>query len=467
MGTKIKFSNKGMSAKPASVSSVVFEVPVYLQSWASQATWYIDPSAGDDNNNGATSTTALKTFSEVARRLPILTQPVTINYVGTTNPASTDVISWQPVFAWSRALGATVPNVTINGIETAGILPAGATGVVNAASNPVGNTPPRLSDTGGAGVVWPVGTCIRVTSGASAGAWTCVVKDEGGGVARVAPWTGANLASIAAPLNGSTYQVVTYTQIPDLAVYGNGPIAFRFNFCQFLAFTPGAGTSNIGNVVFVNCVFASGANCSAVTALSRLQFLASYLKFGQSFASNNGAYINMQGCGIDRTGATSAIRCQYAGVLTISNCIIQGQVTGKGIACSQQGSDFTGGGYVRITDLGIYDTGSGPAVWVTRGGSIEIASSTNNFGLYGSNNATGTQVIEGGRVFVQTGLTPTLAATGTELQIDALANAIPALTGGAGVPAASALATWVNWNAAPFSRNVVNYTNGSSIIAFT
>jgi hypothetical protein len=33
------------------------------------------------------------------------------------------------------------------------------------------------------------------------------------------------------------------------------------------------------------------------------------------------------------------------------------------------------------------------------------------------------------------------------------------------LPAASALATWANWTAAPFSRNVMSYKTGARIIS--
>lgn len=50
--------------------------PTYL----ARADWYVDPVAGNDDNSGATSTTAIKTFSELARRWgpgrPLLNPPV-------------------------------------------------------------------------------------------------------------------------------------------------------------------------------------------------------------------------------------------------------------------------------------------------------------------------------------------------------------------------------------------------------
>lgn len=51
-------------------------------SWSGQATWYVDPASGSDDNSGLTSGTALATFAELQRRWgerPVFTQLVTIN----------------------------------------------------------------------------------------------------------------------------------------------------------------------------------------------------------------------------------------------------------------------------------------------------------------------------------------------------------------------------------------------------
>lgn len=77
----------------------------------------------------------------------------------------------------------------------------------------------------------------------------------------------------------------------------------------------------------------------------------------------------------------------------------------------------------------------------------------------------GTRALSGGRISVKTGIIPTLASVGQELELEnaATANAAPPLATGV-IPVAAALINWAQWNAAPFTRNVLSYMTGAAIL---
>jgi hypothetical protein len=448
MGTKIKFSNKGMSAKPASVSSVVFEVPVYLQNWSAQTTWYIDPSAGDDNNNGAASTTALKTFVELARRLPTLTQSITINYVGTS---ASDILAWQPVVQ-----SITPVIVSINGVETTAALPSGATGIINTATNgtPGTNTPPRTTDTGGAGIAWVAGTMLRVTSGTSIGAFCVVLINEGAGSALTSQWVNASGASVSPPNNGDTYKAITLTTIPDIAIYTQAKIAIKScSFTRWLNVEGGDAANSATYYQFTNCEFPATVTFFApITGMSVTMLACKY--FGGPTFTSTGVIFSMVGCGVSLPAGQQLRSTSRGARLSLNNCTFYG----SGAAATPTG-DNNIGGTIYLINCSFWATGT-DAVIAQRGGEIFIRTA-----LWGTTTNKGTVVKQGGRIWVKTAIVPTLTSSlVAELEFEGAATAIPALAAGVAVPAASSLTTWAAWAAGPFTRNVLSYTTGAAIL---
>jgi len=113
---------------------------------------------------------------------------------------------------------------------------------------------------------------------------------------------------------------------------------------------------------------------------------------------------------------------------------------------------------------GCFDAPAGfSAVQIRRGNTLMLDGPLFGSGAVGGS-LFGVTVDEGAQFFITTAVTPTLTNTAGELQMDGSATAIPPLVAGAAVPAASALATWADWAAAPFSRNVVSYKSGAKII---
>ena len=73
---------------------------------------FVDASAaGNDENDGLTAGTALKTTDEVARRVPTLIQPITINVVGST--ALSTPLSWSPNIQWDKSISASLLSICL------------------------------------------------------------------------------------------------------------------------------------------------------------------------------------------------------------------------------------------------------------------------------------------------------------------------------------------------------------------
>lgn len=431
---------------------------VELPRWAQQAVWTVNPTTGNDENDGSVGN-PVQTTDEIARRVPKLVIPITINVVGAA--ALTTPFTYNPAVQWNKALSASFPTVTLNGVETAAALPAGANGVVNVATQNAGNVPGTLSDTGGAGVVWPVGTIIRVTSGASNGAFTTVVKDQGGGVARVSPWMDANGNPVAAPANLVTYSVVTWTTVPDISVSNVG---FNITKCSFTAMSTINAGNGIVKILFINCVKPSVNFIPSIP--SSYTFLNCWMNGSANFLISNGCIVSVIGCGWTRQGATIAPRVTSGGRIIFANTLIQGDATSSSglVVDGTFATDGIPGGVATVTNLGIMDTNGGAslgAVEVRKGGLLNVTGA-----LWGAGNALkGTVVKENGHVYVQAAVTPTLAAVGQELELEGAATAFPDFRASAGavLPALAALINWNQWAGLPFSRNVVGSQSGSTI----
>ena len=146
------------------------------RSWAYQAAWFIDGTAGNDENVGSTSLTALKTAAELERRIDnqtlqqrtVVTQLTDLNEWVKLTLKFVDSAADTQEFQW---LGGTLTS-----------LHTGQISAVTALA-PNTNVPEKVAD---GALVWTpfIGQRIRLTDGANAGATAWIVKDEGAGVAR-------------------------------------------------------------------------------------------------------------------------------------------------------------------------------------------------------------------------------------------------------------------------------------------
>lgn len=424
--------------------------------WSQQAAWYVDSVAGDDQNDGNTNGTALATWAEFARRMPVVIRSLTITIL--SNLGANDPITWTPAIRWDKAINAAIPTVTINGTATNAAPAGGANGVINAATQTVGNVPPTYTDTAGAGVTFAVDTVVRITA---TGAYAVVAKDEGGGTARVSPWRTIANALAAAPVNGQAYTLESWTTAPDIALSGE----VFFNVTKMRV--TGAWEGNSGNPSraqsgsFTNCKFDVFAPSNS-PGCGRWTWNGCAIISSSTVAVSTGSRFTFIGSLI-RMPLANDWRSQHGGHLVLLDVLLQGNAgagnTSGGLSAGSPNENSAGGLIVITGNVGIMDTGNDNALTSKRAGIIEI------FGtLWGAGNLLkGTVVRDCGRVFVKTNIAPTLTSTGQELELEGAATAIPPLTAGLVVPLASALTTWAQQQAVPFSGNVLDYASGSTI----
>jgi len=190
------------------------EISTTAPDWLSQATWYIDPSTGNDENIGS-ATAPLATFAELNRRLSVggLKQDITVYVVAES------VISYAML------------EIDTNGylFTIAGVPTTVRTGIVNTYTERSHITPEvsMLTDSGVADWIANVWQRIRITSGASAQsvAWVAATSPGGVGVNVAAvnrfggvPAAPVYLPTIVSPAGTSTYVVESLPIIQNLSI---------------------------------------------------------------------------------------------------------------------------------------------------------------------------------------------------------------------------------------------------------
>lgn len=180
--------------------------------WMTQATWFIDPVAGNDENLGATAGAgnALKTDAERQRRWgtrTTLAQAATVAYA--SNLPSSDVVNYDVILA---------PGGTLAIHGTVGTSKTGTLNVVTSMNRGT-QTPWSMTSTPAFDGT-EVGSLIEITSvGARQGHNFWAVKNNGGGSIRMSqPGLGdvssfAPSFNVSTPVNGDAYAVRTLTSI--------------------------------------------------------------------------------------------------------------------------------------------------------------------------------------------------------------------------------------------------------------
>jgi hypothetical protein len=181
----------------------------------SQASWFIDPVAGNDSNDGTSSTSALKTD---ARRQQLwgvktrLSQATTVTYLSslpTTDPVNIDVV---------LVAGGSLSLTGVPVVSRSGTLSA-VTALNRGSQQPLTVTDGVIS--------WAadVGKQFFISAGARANSCAWVAKDLGGGQSRlsnlVVPpsvpglWFNFGIPTVQTPQAGDAYQIRT---IPNLTL---------------------------------------------------------------------------------------------------------------------------------------------------------------------------------------------------------------------------------------------------------
>lgn len=424
--------------------------------WSRQLTWEID-SAADPENTGSTGSPI--PLGEWCRRVRMSTGGTyTLNVIGSI--ATTDIFA--PSISVVPATAAT-SSTRINVVGTRTVL---ASGTFSATTSTVTatNTQGTVTDVS---ITWStyLGRHIRVTSGPVSGTVAVILKDLGGGTAMVSEWgTEAGLGTItAAPGAGVTFEIVAEPTWP-IPIAPLNPLA--------AGALPSISTGivvELQNFEITTAVGLPGTQfnfrgCRHLTAVpaigdfSNINFISSAWFFSSLTSALS---IQQSSAAIVLGGAVNArFRVFLNGLLRISNFVMTGSSIQSG-----SGAFFPGRGVVNMptgTKFGVFDGPAGePSLDIRRQMMFMVGGT-----LYGSGNTVATSVKDDGEVCVNSTLTPTLTGT-TELSLEGVGTALPGLEASAGavLPAAAALTTWAQWAAAPFTRNVINYTKGSKIIS--
>ena len=190
----------------------------YAANWA-VTNWYIDGTVGDDTNNGTTAATPLKTGAELQKRLgpwAIWGQSVTV-HVGINGMVDPLALHGERLHAADKIDVIGTPTQVATFVLT----------TYTAMNHNVGGVPNGPQITAATVAAWTVGTRLRQTTGANAGAIAFVLADLGGGIALTSIWsrlgTTGQFVDSMLPTVGQTFVIETLPGLPALDVDLAGP----------------------------------------------------------------------------------------------------------------------------------------------------------------------------------------------------------------------------------------------------
>ena len=230
--------------------------------WILQTTWYIDPTNGNDENNGLTNTTAIKTHKEYERR----TGAESPSPVADTNIYILNPFPYDPLIHFQRRVptGLTVTRIMYHGSQT-----VSHTGTFSSVTARSASTNVQCTVKDGTFNWTPyVGKMIRV---AARSAYAFIIKDLGGGSARLSTWATGDvfsMAEVTTVTTGDTYEIVElqsfggiFIASPDINTSSLSFYDFQFDDFQIGMFC---------EMVFVRCNFADAVNQTYFTDACRI-----------------------------------------------------------------------------------------------------------------------------------------------------------------------------------------------------
>lgn len=274
-------------------------------SWAFQATWYIDPVAGNDENTGVDSSHAIKTGGEIARRLnnQTLQQSTTVHQLG----------DLTETIRFSIALGdnhlAQANQFLWLGDPSAWTVLRSGTLTAATPLNALTNTPNDITDssignwtTAGPGGTSLVTHRIRLTSGPNAGAVAFILKSLSPTKVRTTSWKITDPVTIVSafsalinPAGNETYVVERLPGVGALDVTarrasmqadGLGWMAFKFDSLEI-----GKGYASDDSL------------CAVACTSSLIQSLVNRSRINCSISGgSNGILLNIVSCLVVYTG---------------------------------------------------------------------------------------------------------------------------------------------------------------------
>lgn len=404
-------------------------------SWQRQAVWYIDPTGGDDEGAG-TAIGPLQTFAEFARRLQNVSLYTTVNVVDDTTESFQGLFIRRAVVAELHV--AAVPRVLASGSTTTYVNISEATnlrGTVTCAEI-VDLTP-------------YIGKMLRSTALGKVTPLLAVV----GGVGQVGEWSNLTATSYSpsVPANGTTLQVLDNLDAgaPNLVTFcGLHVVLYHFRYSD-------SPTVEARNTVFPTYFFGCEFEGDVLAIGYTLLFSSLFSGVSGTIANKRTIISVISGGSLDRAITFG----QSFGRLNVQGFVCQG---GPGVVIDggEPGSNVKANARLALVSaaLGVFDV-QGDAITVRNGGIMTGPGRAFGQGSTGY----GVKVETGGRVILA-GQPLYITANTGQVQIGGAVTAIPPLVAGGNVPAASALTTWAQWGAAPFSRKVVNYSDLSKII---
>jgi hypothetical protein len=334
------------------------EVP--SQKWILQPTWYIDPVAGNDENDGFTAVTPLQTFAEWKRRVGQRLE------VAQTLNIQSDIAE-DMVFDHEGTIGVYV---VVQGFRT--VLYSGAV----TAQQPWQVTPPvsdgQITDAA-IPVSWTasglVDKMVVKTSGVGVGSCGWIAKDMGAKAARYSPLIDANTFTVYDWSVGETFDVVDLTKVSG-------------NFIV----TDSAQVIPI-DLHFMNAI---GASSSFITSAEGLCFPI-YCEIETSFTQCiQGGYVDYIGCRI--APDTNRLYCSWSSSSWLDACLVKARITGEedgvvgvlrnslaqgvpagtsvGVLIRNTQTEFTVGGWYAVYDQPTAD----PALYADSGSSVRLNS---------------------------------------------------------------------------------------------
>jgi len=241
--------------------------------WGSQATWYVDPLTGNDENTGATALVPLATFAEARRRVEPIGVLVDMTIYIVSSLAATDLVG----------MNCGGKTLTIEGVPT--VLQTGE--VVAYSKDAAANNPGHLSD-----ATWTVADVLHkhvlFTSGAAAGMGCWVMEDLGGGDSRVTTICNQvyGFPSTATPAPGDTFEVQEMPSVFYSSTFGyDGQLNIGYLDSELQNVFPGVhfGDGAGGKTHILSCrmyYLRSSTELRAVDNLiTRAYNLDSYLEF--------------------------------------------------------------------------------------------------------------------------------------------------------------------------------------------
>lgn len=410
--------------------------------WQRQVDWFVDPVAGDDEADGVTSLTPIRTIAEWYRRTGAVYQQDTLMTLQQIGAWTGDQFLYQVQVA-QRASPPAFPQpvFTVRGTVTTVFVP-GAPFVSAADAVPATNTPP-LFDTGGApGQLTPfVGQRIHV--GPDRFAWI-LFADPASTIAVTSPWFDLSGFPIVppAPAAYTVEDVLDFSTIAGPLVL-NQSAAFAGSLLRYQDVH--LHLHNAGAATYERCIV---NNQPDVQPARRAVFRGCLAVDGWQL--QEGSY---------QFTACSGIAAMSVG---------RGATADAGSLINIGPVSVERGGLLNISSLGIWQKPpgfAGSALLVLGGQVADLGF------LFGGNAVAGlaafpvgVDALEGGTMQVGAILPNITNATGlVQLRIDGALTYISPLIAGGLIPALAACPSWAVWAGGLFVKKLVGFNTGTRI----